>query len=171
MVRRLVPTPSLLVAVLALVLCAGGVSYAASRISTHDIRNGAVTSSKIRDGGVRLADLAPAAQPQQGVRAYADVTRDAAFVAARTSGFVTVTRPKTGVFCLTLSDDTLDPLTTAPVVSVDWDNSSGANLAAYLSKSAHGCPTGTDLGVRTFSFASGGDFKPADTVAFTILVP
>ena len=65
----------------------------------------------------------------------------------------------------------LDAARTAPVVSVDWDNSSGTNLAAYLSKSAFECPEGTDLGVRTFSFKAGKSFRPANTVAFTLLVP
>ena len=93
------------------------------------------------------------------------------FDPARTRGFASVTRPKTGVYCLTLLDDTLDPTATAPVIGVDWDNSSGANLAAYLSKSAHQCPEGSDIGVRTFSFTAGNAYKPANTVAFTILVP
>ena len=53
-----------------------------------------------------------------------------------------MTRPDTGVCCLTLSDDKLDVATTAPVVSVDWDNSSGTNLAAYLSKVGVRVPRG-----------------------------
>lgn len=157
--------------VLALVLCASGVSYAAGRIDTSDLRNGAVTSAKIKDGGVQPVDLAPAARPQPGARAYANVTVAAAFQPSRTSGFTSVTRPRTGVYCLTLADGTVDPRTTAPVVGVDWDNSSGSNLAAYLSKSAHQCPEGSDLGVRTFSFTAGTANKPSDTVAFTLLVP
>ena len=47
----------------------------------------------------------------------------------------------------------------------------GANLAAYISKSANACPEGSDLGVRTFSFTAGNPYKPANTVAFTVVVP
>jgi hypothetical protein len=82
-----------------------------------------------------------------------------------------VTRPKTGIYCLTFTDPNLDPTTVAPAITVDWDNSSGANLAAYLSKSAHQCPEGSDLGVRTYSWTAGASSKLANTVAFTIVVP
>lgn len=173
--RRLIPTPAMIVACLALVLSLGGVGYAAGKIGTKDIANNAVISVKIKDGTIRPADLSAATVQALRVRAYADVTLDASFVPSfsteRTEGFATVTRPKKGVYCLTFTDPALDPATTAPVVGVDWDASAGANLAAYLSKSAHDCPEGTDLGVRTFSFVAGADFKPANTVAFTILVP
>ena len=85
-------------------------------------------------------------------------------------GFSTVTRPKKGLYCLTL-EDAIDATTTAPVVGVDWDISSGANLAAYLSKSAYQCPVGTDLAVRTFAWTAGSNNVPSNTVGFTIIVP
>jgi hypothetical protein len=173
--RRLIPTPAMIVACFALVLCLGGVGYAAGKIGTRDIANNAVISVKIKDGTIAPADLSATTVKALTVRAYADITLDASFVpsfsAERTKGFATVTRPKKGVYCLTLTDPEVDPATTAPVVGVDWDSSAGANLGAYLSKSAHDCPEGTDLGVRTFAFAAGADFKPSNTVAFTILVP
>jgi hypothetical protein len=172
--RRLIPTPALLVACLALVVCLGGVGYAAARIGTKDLRPGAVTSAKIRNGTIAPADLGAATVAALRVRAYGNVTVTGdvpALDPARSTGFSSVTRPRTGVYCLRLADRALDPATTAPVVGVDWDNSSGANLAAYLSKSAHQCPRGSDLGVRTFSFTAGSPNKPSDTVAFTIVVP
>ena len=55
------------------------------------------------------------------------------------------------------------------MVTVDWDDSTGANLTAYLSKSAHECPEGADIGVRTFTFVAGRPYKPSNNVAFTIL--
>ena len=171
----------MIVASLALVLSLGGVGYAAARIGTKDIQNDAVTSAKIRDGAVNsseirdgavgLVDLDPTVQAAMTVRAWANVTVEATFVAARTKGFATVTRAKTGVYCLTLTDPLLDPATVAPALTVDWDNSSGTNLAVYLSKSAHQCPAGTDLGVRTYSWTAGASSKLANTVAFTIVVP
>jgi hypothetical protein len=170
-VRRFIPSPALIVACLALVLASGGVSYAAAKITTRDIADSAITGSKIKDATIGAIDLGPSSRALMGVRAYADVTVDAVFDTTRTHGFANVTRPKTGVYCLTLTDPAIDPATTAPVVGVDWDNSSGANLAAYLSKSAHQCPEGADFGVRTFSFTAGANNKPSNIVSFTIVVP
>jgi hypothetical protein len=163
----------MLVAGLALVLSMGGVSYATTKVGTRDLAADAVTSPKIKDGAVRAADLDPALTSSMKVRAYADVvvSPDLALDPDRTVGIATVKRPKAGIYCLTFTDPALDSATTAPVVSVDWDNSSGSNLAAYVSKSADKCPAGTDLGVRTFSFTAGESYKPANTVAFTLVVP
>jgi hypothetical protein len=169
--RRLIPSPALVVALLAVLLATGGVGYAAGQIRTKDIRDGAVTSLKIRDGAVAPADLDPSTRSAMRARAWANVDLEPELVPERTKGFATVTRPRTGVYCLTLSDDSLDPATTAPVVTVDWDSSAAPNIAAYLSKSAHQCPESADLGVRTYAWAAGRNSKLADTVAFTIDVP
>ena len=172
--RRLIPSPALIVASLALALSLGGVSYAATKIGTRDIAKDAIVSSKIKDGTIQPADLGPAVassiQSMQ-VRAWGNVSVEAELIAERTKGFTSVTRPKRGIYCLTFADTALDPATVAPVVTVDWDNSSGANLAAYVSKSAHQCPEGSDLGVRTYSWTAGAASKLANTVAFTIVVP
>jgi hypothetical protein len=172
-VSRFVPSPALLVSVVALVLSLGGVGYAATQIGTRQIANDAITSPKIRNGAVQPADLGPATVKSLQVRAYASVvvSPDVALDATRTRGFATVTRPATGIYCLTLSDDRVDASATAPVLTVDWDNSSGSNLTAYFSKSAQGCPEGTDLAVRTYSFTAGKPYRLANTVAFTLLVP
>ncbi|CAI9415895.1 hypothetical protein HIDPHFAB_02639 [Nocardioides sp. T2.26MG-1] len=163
----------MLVACLALVLSMGGVSYAATRIGTKDIANSAITSVKIKDGAVNPADLSAGSRAALSVRAYAYVPWDGTvdLDPARSRGFASVTKPATGVYCLTFTDPSLDPATVAPVVTVDWDKSAGANLTAYVSVSAHDCPAGSDLGVRTFSFTAGKPYKPSDTVGFTVLVP
>jgi len=161
----------MVVALLALLLATGGVGYAAGQIRTKDLRDGAVTSLKIRDGAVAPADLDPSTRSAMRARAWANVDLEASFVAERTKGFTTVTRPRTGVYCLTLSDDSLDPTTTAPVVTVDWDASAAPNITAYLSKSAHQCPESADVGVRTYAWTAGHNSKLSDTVAFTIVVP
>lgn len=175
--RRSLPLPTIspafVVATLALVLAVGGASWAAGKITTRDIAKDAVTSSKIRDGAVARADLRPSVADDLGVRAYGSVavSQGPTLESDRTDGFAKVVRQKTGVYCLTLSDPDLDPAKTAPVVTVDWDDSTGANLTAYLSKSAHECPDSADLGVRTFTFTAGRPYKPSNNVAFTILVP
>ena len=135
-------------AALALVLCLGGVSYAAAKITTADLARDAVVSTKIKNGTVQPVDLGPAVAKTMQVRAYTSVviSPSMAIDTTRTKGFASVTRPKTGVYCLTLSDG-IDASRTAPVVTVDWDNSSGNNLSAFLSKSAHDCPAGADLAV------------------------
>jgi hypothetical protein len=170
---RFLPSPAFVVATLALALSAGGASYAATKIGTRDLKDDAVTSAKIRDGAVSRADLRPSVVDDLGVRAYASVavSQGVTIEAARSEGFSKVVRPKTGVYCLTFTDPDLDPAKTPPVVTVDWDDSTGANLTAYLSKSAHDCPESADLGVRTFTFTAGRPYKPSDNVAFTILVP
>ena len=50
---------AMLVAVLALVLAAGGIGYAAGSVGTKDLKSGAVTSAKVRDGSLRAKDLVP----------------------------------------------------------------------------------------------------------------
>jgi hypothetical protein len=55
-VRR--PSHATIVAYLALVVALGGSAYAASKIGTNDIRDGAVTSAKIKNENVKGRDLA-----------------------------------------------------------------------------------------------------------------
>lgn len=53
------PSPSTLIAAVALVVAASGTSYAAGKIGTSDIKKNAVTSSKIDNGTIKKKDLAP----------------------------------------------------------------------------------------------------------------
>jgi hypothetical protein len=174
------PSPALFISILALVISMSGVSYAAVLIGTNNIKNGAVTTKKIKNGTIRKLDIAPgtvaALKGQQGpagsAKAYAVVNNSGpALLTARSKGFATVTRPATGVYCLNLSDATIDSSTLAPVVGVDWDNSSGANLNAFASLSANGCPAGTDVGVKTYTWTAGGNNTASNSVAFVIAVP
>lgn len=52
------PSAPMAVSITALVVALGGTSYAASQIQTEDIARNAVTSSKIKDGTIKRADLA-----------------------------------------------------------------------------------------------------------------
>src|SRR4051794_26716280 len=56
MSRRL-PSPSLAISLLALFVSLGGVGYAAATIGTGQIKNGAVTSKKIRNSTIRSRDV------------------------------------------------------------------------------------------------------------------
>lgn len=53
------PSAALVLSAMALTVAMGGTSYAAATIGTGDIKNNAITSPKIRDGAIRMADLAP----------------------------------------------------------------------------------------------------------------
>jgi hypothetical protein len=74
--RRFRPSPAMVVASVALFLAIGGISYAAVKIGTHNIRDGAVTkaklhanavvSQKVRDGSLRRKDLGFAVQSPPG---------------------------------------------------------------------------------------------------------
>lgn len=52
------PTPSFFISVAALVVAAGGTSYAAATIGTLDVRDGSLRSVDLRDGGVKSVDIA-----------------------------------------------------------------------------------------------------------------
>ena len=74
--RRLRPSPAMVVASIALFVAIGGMAYAAVKIGTHNIKDGAVTkpklhanavvSQKVRDGTLRRRDLAFAVQSPPG---------------------------------------------------------------------------------------------------------
>ncbi|WP_281289801.1 hypothetical protein [Nocardioides rubriscoriae] len=53
------PSAPMIVSTMALVVALGGTSYAATQIGSNDIKNGAVTSPKIKDGTIKPIDLAP----------------------------------------------------------------------------------------------------------------
>jgi hypothetical protein len=55
--RKLIPSPALLVALLALVISLGGTTYAVSKIGTAQLKANAVTSPKIKNSTIKLADL------------------------------------------------------------------------------------------------------------------
>lgn len=179
-----VPSPAAVVAVLALVVATSGVSYAAGSVGTSDLEKNAVTSKKIKNETIKVKDMSPKAVtalkgqtgpqgpagPAGTVRAYATVLTSATFDTPRTKGFLTVTRPSTGIYCLVLADS-IDPATTSAVVGVQWIGSFGDNLSAQWVDNAYACPAGTDFGVRTFTFAAGGNNTLSNAVSFSIIVP
>jgi len=63
------PSPALVVACIALIVALGGTGYAALKlprgsVGTVQLRNGAVISVKIKDGSIKLKDLAATTQAQ-----------------------------------------------------------------------------------------------------------
>ena len=227
--RHLRGAPTLLVAAVLLLLATGGVGYAAGRIGTSDLKNGAVTSAKIKDQTIRRADLAPTtiaslrgatgpagppgAPGTNGVdgvdgvdgtngingidgvdgidgidgtngtngidgvdgidgsaRAYAHVSNAGVLVAARSSGFEAVTEPANGVYCMTLTDASIDPATIAPSATVEFSGSSGIGQIVSVDYRVDACGPGADFTVNTMSFTGAG-FAWSGAIAFTVLVP
>lgn len=194
--RRLRTTPAFFVAVAALVVAGSGIGYAAGKIGTTDLKDGAVTSKKIRNETIRTVDLAPAtiaslrgatgpagvdgvdgvdgapgADGQDGaVRAYAHVSNAGELVTARSSGFEAVTEPANGVYCMTLSDATIDPATIAPSATVEFSGSSGIGHIVSVDYRVDSCAEGADFTVNTMSF-TGASFAWSGGIAFTVLVP
>ena len=112
--------------------------------------------------------------PAGTARAYARVNPFAvggpAFVAGATRNFTGLTRPTTGVYCLTPAAG-IDPARTSPVVSPERSALPvGGGLLAYVSAARTGCPA-TAFQVETFDWVAGGDPAHSDQVAFTIIIP
>jgi hypothetical protein len=66
--RRMLPRPSTVLALVALAVALGGTGYAATllpagSVGTAQLKNGAVISSKVKDGSLRAADFAPGQLP------------------------------------------------------------------------------------------------------------
>jgi hypothetical protein len=105
-------------------------------------------------------------------RAWASVQRALGvvqFEAARTKNFTAVTRPLTGVYCVTPATGLT--LANVPImVTIEWSNSLGSDLLVYpVGIPAAPC-TGAQLQVRTFRLP-GGVATPSDDVAFFLWVP
>ena len=66
--RKLRPSPSLVVASLALAVATGGTSYAAMTVGSVDIRDDSVRSKDVRDGTLKPRDLRPDARPTPATR-------------------------------------------------------------------------------------------------------
>jgi hypothetical protein len=86
------------------------------------------------------------------------------FQTGKVQGFTAVTRPGTGVYCLTAPG--IDSSTTVPVASVDFGMSSTANSFAEVRQSAANCSAG-QFEVDTFTPPN----TPVSTVGFTLMVP
>lgn len=101
-------------------------------------------------------------------RAYASVLRTPAFDATRTKGFASVTRPFTGVYCLTPSPGT-DIVNVPALVTIEWGTSFGFDLLAYPIGVNFQCPAGT-LEVRTYQLP-GGVATLSNNIAFYVWLP
>lgn len=187
-------SPASVLAMIALFVALGGVSYAATKITTKQLKNQAVTSAKIKNRTILKRDIRPkvvqSLKGQQGpagpagpqgapgtALAYAQVNDgngSPSLLAVRTSGIVAVTRPANGVYCLQPTAAVLaqaflpngDP--SRPTVgSVEFGNTAtpGDRLTIAPRGINSTCPSNT-FEVRTYRNAA-----LANNVSFSLIVP
>jgi hypothetical protein len=142
-----------------------------SHVNTADkatTATSADTATKASDSDALGGQPASAYQQPKGT-AVVLRTPTVSFDPARAlKGFTAVTRPSTGIFCLTPTAALSKTADTA-IVTVEWDNSFGFDLLAFWSKSGVGCSP-TQWAVRTYDFAAGGAPVLSDDVSFQITV-
>lgn len=169
---RAMSPAALLISILALVISTSFTAWAAATIGTADLKDGAVTSPKIKNGTVRTIDLSKGAKKSLRVRAYATVDSDSGPGATPeflpgtvVRGFTAVSTYATGAYCLTL-DPALgitDTSKLSVLVSAEYGFSAGDQLESYYQTES--CPDG-QIGILTEQAGA-----PSDSVAFTVLVP
>jgi hypothetical protein len=98
-VKRLRPSPAMIVAIVALVLSLGGTSYAAivlpaGSVGTTQLKKNAVVGSKVKNGSLTVADISTASLSKLGRVAIA--SRHASINAASRVAVVELTAPQAG---------------------------------------------------------------------------
>lgn len=178
------PSPSMIVALVALSVALGGTGYAAIKlpsnsVGTKQLKRNAVTGSKVRDHSLLVKDFAsgqipkgPAGSPgQAGVQgakgdqgvagsalAFAHVNSDGTLDAARSKNVdATSKSPALGYYCIHTTVTVKHA-----VATLDFDN---GEVSVGFSDSFTSCPANTTAVVRTFTSA-GSD---ATSKAFFIL--
>lgn len=93
---------------------------------------------------------------------------------SRSKNIRKVTNANAGIYCIyTVSSVKLDPANTYPTVTVEWSDSGGNALEAFIVDSRQNCGSGADidhtLEVKTFDLSSGAPI-PNNNVAFYLTV-
>ena len=197
--RSRIPSPAMLVALLALFVALGGSSYAAFKlpkasVGNKQLKKNAVTSSKVKPGALRLSDFKTSERaalrgqqgaqgPQgpagaQGVQGAAGTARAYAHV-LHNSGSPTLdtahTKNFTGVSLFSTgvyclqAADGISSAELPEVVSVDWGTSIPSNPAAHAHPGFN-CAAGQfEVVTRDNSGATAGAY--ASNISFYIIVP
>jgi hypothetical protein len=197
------PQPATVISCVALAVALGGTGWAAvtlprNSVGPSQLRNGSVTSLKVRDESLLARDFrrgqlpagpagpAGAAGPAgpQGpagprgatglagtARAYGLVGPDGVLDAAKSRNVVSVSHPGFGTYCITLPAD-IDAATTDVVASIDYSGTPTRNMSAER-RLAAACGGGNTVVVQTTYpslFGAPGIGTPADA-GFFFLVP
>lgn len=177
--RRIkVPSPALVVAIVALVVALGGSAYAVKKVgtkqlankavSTKKLKNNAVTEAKIKDGAVTDAKIAPAARGQ--AVAWAEVAANGSITASRGITSANLVSASGGFYCFNnLPQHGTESVTPA------WTNDEFGSFAiATVSKPSSadigGACVGTELAVVTQFFNIATDTAPYNPRAFSIVL-
>jgi hypothetical protein len=175
------------------------VTSATALITGKQVKNGSLTGKDVKDhsltkkdfkGSVRGATGPQGIQGVQGpqgpqgvkgdtgapgtARAYARVLTLGTFApnfdSSRTSGFTAVSRPQTGVYCLTPAAG-IAPDSLPSVVSVDWYSSTPPEGdGSAMTTRPNNC-SDAQFEVHTQRRGATTSAAPANDVAFTIIVP
>ncbi len=192
--KRFIPSPAMAVALVALMVALSGSAYAAGKISGKNIKsssitgkqvkNSSLTGSDIKNGSIQQKDLSSSistvgpkgdkgdAGANGTASAFAQVSPTGpSLVTQRTKGFSSVTRIATGIYCLHLSDTSIDPDAKPAVAAVEFGNTSGGAGSTVMVRGSNtslpdACAAGEYV-VRTFNSSDAA----ANTVAFTLVVP
>jgi len=191
MSRALSPVAFILSILALVVVTTAGTAYATILIGTKNIKSGAVTSAKIKDGTIQrvdvrngtltggkvadgslgLSDLSASTRTSLRVRAFATVNPDAnishdpALLPGRTRGFTGVTRTAPGDYCLSLNPALgINPAKVSVLVSGEYGFSGGNELQPYFYADAT-CPAGQ---IHIYTEQLG---LPSNNVAFSVILP
>lgn len=185
-IKRFLPSRSIVAAVIVSLVVGGvGSATAASLITGDQIKDGSIqyndlskkAKKKLRgkrgQTGATGAAGTQGAEGDKGDTGAAGSARAWATVRSGTAGFdglhpgiSAVSRPATGIYCLT-TDPPIDPTGYAAAVSQEYGWSSTVNGHAELRIRDYGsCPAG-DFQVETFDSSATHD----NGVSFTILIP
>ena len=124
-------------------LATGG-AYAADKIGSNDIEPNAVKSRHVKNGQVKPADLAERGAFRAVAEIGRGVTPEFETDTLPERGFDSVTQSVTGVYCVTPSASTgLDPVNDPPIITFDYDDSSGENFTAMWDGETGQCADGT----------------------------
>jgi hypothetical protein len=121
------------------------------------------------NGSMGPAGPTGATGPAGTARAYAEVSSAGiTLVSGRSSGFTNVTRPSTGLYCVTLNPAlAIDPETVAAVASPEWGGSSIHGGSTEVHGAATGSCSAGNFAVRTFDTAG----TASNSVSFHLIVP
>ena len=164
--RQGVPSHATIVAYVALfaALATGG-AYAAAQIGGDDIKDNAIRSNHVKNDQVKAGDVAQGA----GLEAIALVEAGATpefLPEVPERGFDSVTQASPGFYCLVPSGN-LDPASDPPVITSEYNFSSGDNFTAMWDSASSSCDDG-EYEIQTFQAETG---DPTDFASFVIMVP
>jgi hypothetical protein len=150
--RLKTPSPALVISVIALVMAMAGTGYAAFKVGTKNIKNGAVTTKKLHNGAVTTKKIKNGAVTAATLdlggaspAAFARISSTGVLDVANSKNVGSVTPSGTaGIWCI--SGVPFTPR--GGQATVDY-KASGNQFAQFATGTTGGCPAGTQAFVST----------------------